>query len=258
MTGYRMPVFSKGSLLSQEMLETLKDYELRISENYFAGYADGIISGLDIKTSQGVVYIGQGLIRFHGRLFFIPENTRMAVHPNNEWQCIKAVFSDFEKNDNFEKQEMKIELSCNLEHEESAIEICRIRLQNGARLRCEYRGLEDMDTEYDTVNLIESQWSAYGTESIHPAILREFVREAKKCSLSHPADTAFVMQLTADDGRAVNREFIRLYLENRVEKKEREYTNREIYQGLCRALKLIKTGETQTMEKRKPRRLLVD
>ena len=258
MIGYRMPVFSKGSLLSQEMLETLKNYELQISENYFTGYADGIIAGVDIKASQGVVYIGKGLLRFHGRLFFIPENTRIAVHPNNEWQCVKAIFADFEKNDNFEKQEMKIELSRNLEHEESAIEICRIRLQNGARLRCEYRGLEDMDTEYDTINLIESQWSAYGRESIHPAILREFAREAKKCSLSHPADTAFVMQLAGDDGRAVNRELIQYYLESRLEKKEREYTNREIYQGLCKALRLIKTGETQTMEKRKPRRLLVD
>lgn len=258
MEGYKMPIFSKGSLLSQEMLETLKNYELRVSENYFAGYADGIVSGVDIKASQGVIYIGKGLLRFCGKLFFISENTRISVHPNNEWQCVKAVFADFEKNDNFEKQEMHIELSGNLEREENAIEICRIRLQDGARLRCEYRGLEDMDTEYDTINLIESQWSAYGRDSIHPAILREFVSEACKCSLSNPADTAFVMQLTGSDGRAVNRDMIQYYLENRLEKKGRDYTNREIYQGLCKALKLIKTGEMQTVEKRKPRRLLVD
>ncbi|MDE7322752.1 MAG: hypothetical protein K2N73_08430 [Lachnospiraceae bacterium] len=258
MTGYRMPIFSQGSLLSQDMLEALGEYELRVSENYFAGYTNGIISGAKVHVSQGVIYIGQGLVRYNGRLFFIPENTRVGVHPSNEWQSIRAVFSDMERTKTFENQEMKIELSTRLEHEGNTIEICRIRLQDGARLRCEYRGLADMDTEYDTVNLIDAQWSAYGKESINPEILREFVCEAWKCRLDNPLDISFVMELSGNDGRAVNRELIQHYLENRLEKKDRDYTNREIYQGLCRILKLVKTGASQTTEVRKPRKLLVD
>lgn len=258
MTGYRMPIFSQGSLLSQDMLDALRSYELQVSENYFAGYTNGIISGAKVHVSQGVIYIGQGLVRYNGRLFFIPENTRIGVHPSNEWQSIRAVFSDMERTKTFENQEMRIELSTKLEHEANTIEICRIRLQDGARLRCEYRGLADMDTEYDTVNLIEAQWAAYGKESINPDILWEFARETQKCKVDNPLDISFVMQLSGNDGRAVNREVIQYYLENRIEKKGRDYTNREIYQGLCKALKLINTGVSQTAEVRRPRRLLVD
>ena len=34
MTGYKMPMFTKGNLLTQDMLNALKEYELQISENY--------------------------------------------------------------------------------------------------------------------------------------------------------------------------------------------------------------------------------
>lgn len=258
MAGYSMPIFSKGSLLSQDMLEALKEYGLQVTQNYFAGYTDGIIAGAKIHVSQGVVYIGQGLIRYDGRLFCIPENTRIAIRPSNEWQRVCAVFSDMSKTNTFEKQAMEFCLSTVLDQEDNAIEICRIRLQDGARLRCDYRGLADMDTEYDTVNLIDAQWSAYGKESINPEILREFVRETQKHKVDNPLDISFVMQLLGNDGRAVNRELIQYYLENRLEKKGRDYTNREIYQGLCKVLKLISTGVQQTAEVRKPRRLLVD
>lgn len=258
MAGYSMPIFSKGSLLSQDMLEALKDYGLQVTQNYFAGYTDGIIAGAEIHVSQGVIYIGQGLIRYDGRLFAIPENTRIVVRPSNEWQSIRAVFSDMSRTNTFEKQAMEFRLCPVPEHEDNAIEICRIRLQDGARLRCDYRGLADMDTEYDTVNLIEAQWAAYGKASINPVILREFVRETQKYKVDNPLDISFVMQLLGSDGRPVSRDLIQYYLENRLEKKGKDYTNREIYQGLCKALKLISTGVPQTAEVRRPRRLLVD
>ena len=68
----------------------------------------------------------------------------------------------------------------------------------------------------------------------------------------------FVQQILNQNGKALNRELIEFYLNNRQEKKNPQYTNIEIYQGLCNVLKQIKTGKVQATENRRPRRVLVD
>lgn len=258
MTGYRMPIFTKGNLLTQDMLNALKEYELQISENYFTGYSDGIITGLDIQVTKGVIYIGKGIVKYQNHLFFILDNTAIPIQPIDAWQTVRLVFGDIEITKTFAEQEIEIEVSQNIQHEEKSIEICRVRLQDGARLRSDYRNFEDMKTEFDTVNVIEAQWAAYGKESISPVILREFAKEAEKCNLSNPADVTFLMRLLESDGKAINRKLIQYYLDIRLEKKDKDYTNREIYEGLCKILKQLRTGKAQTTENRRPRRLLVD
>lgn len=258
MTGYKMPMFMKGNLLTQDMLNALKEYELQISESYFAGYSDGIITGLDIQVTKGVIYIGKGIVKYQNRLFFIPDNTTVQIQPIDAWQTVRLVFGDIEITKTFAEQDMEIEVSRNTQHEEKSIEICRVRLQDGARLRSDYRNFEDMKTEFDTVNVIEAQWAAYGKESISPVILREFAKEAEKCTLGNQQDMMFVQQILNQNGKALNRELIEFYLNNRQEKKNPQYTNIEIYQGLCNVLKQIKTGKAQTTENRRPRRVLVD
>lgn len=258
MTGYRMPVFSKGNLLTQDMLETMKNYEIQYAQNSYTGYSDGIITGLKVHVEKGMVYIGQGIIKYEGRLFFIPDNTKVIIQPIDVWQVVKIAFGDFEVTNTCAKQEMSIEISQEISPEASKIEVCRVRLQDGARLRSDYRNLEDMSTEFDTINIIESQWAAYEKESINPQILKEFAKEAVKYTLSNPQDMLFIQQILNQNGQALNREVIEFYLDSRLEKTKSEYKNHEIYQGLCQVLKQIKTGIVQKSEVKKPRRLIVD
>lgn len=258
MTGFNMPIFSKGNLLSQEMLEAIRDFEVQFAENTYAGYTDGIITGTRVYVEQGMVYIGKGIIKYQDRLFFISENTRVVIRPVDDWQAVKVVFSDVEKTKTFEKQEMTIEVSRNLQRERNKIEICRVRLQDGARLRSDYRNLEDMNTMFDTINVIEAQWSAYGKNSIHPQILMEFAKEARKGNVENSQDIAFLQQILNYNGQALNRDLIQFYLDSRLEKKGEEYTNHEIYQGLCKVLKQMRTGVEQRPEMRRPRRMIVD
>ncbi len=258
MTGFKLPIFSKGNLLSQEMLEAIRDFEVQFAQNTYAGYSDGIITGTKVHVEQGIIYIGQGIIKYQNRLFFISEDTRVAIRPVDDWQVIKAVFSDVEKTKTFERQEMSIEVSKNLQRERNKIEICRVRLQDGARLRSDYRNLEDMNTMFDTINVIEAQWAAYGKNSIHPQILMEFAKEARKGNVENSQDIAFLQQILNQNGQAINRDSIQFYLDSRLEKKAEDYTNQEIYQGLCRVLKQMRTGVEQRTEMRRPRRMIVD
>ena len=258
MPGFKMPIFSKGNLLSQEMLEALRDYEIQLAQNTYAGYTDGIVTGTQISVKQGAISIGQGIVKFDERLFFIPSDTEIKIKPVDEWQVVKAVFSDLEQTKTFEQQEMTIEVSRNLQRERNKIEICRVRLQDGARLRSEYRSLEDMRTEYDTINVLEAQWAAYGKSSIHPQILMEFAKEAGKGSVENSQDITFLQQILNSNGQALNRDLIQFYLDSRLGKKDEDYTNLEIYQGLCRVLKQIRSGVEQRAEVRRPRRMIVD
>lgn len=258
MTGFKIPIFSKGNLLSQEMLEAIRDFEIQFAQNLYCGYSDGIITGTRIYVEQGCIYIGQGIVKYQNRLFFLSEDTRVTVGSVDDWQAIKLVFADVEKTRNFEKQEMSMEVTGNLGRERNKIEICRVKLQNGAHLRSEYRNLEDMSTMYDTVNLIDAQWAAYGKDSIHPQILQQFAKEAAKGSLTNPQDIIFVQQILNCKGQAIERDLVRFYLDNRLEKKAEEYTNQEIYQGLCKVLRQMRIGTEQTQETRRPRRMIVD
>lgn len=258
MTGYKMPIFTKGSLLSQEMLEALKDFEIKFAENKYAGFSDGIITGVSVQVTQGVVYIKSGMIKYKNKIFFIPDNTKVSIAPNNKWQVIRVVFEDLENTVTFEEQKMSIEVTENLDKEINTIEICRVRLQDGAKLRSHYKNFEDLNTEFDTINLINSQWAAYGKASINPLVLNEFVKEASNYTIENSQDMCFVQQILNNNGHAFARDFIQFYLNNRIGKKSDDYDNKEIYEGLLKVLELIKTGTVQKTEMKKPRRLIVE
>ncbi len=258
MPGFKMPLFSKGNLLSQEMLEAIRDYELHLAQNIYCGYSDGIISGAKISVKQGTVFVGQGIVKYEDRIFMISEDVQVRINPTGAWQTINLVFGERESTRTFEKQEMNIEVSENLQKERNKIEICRVRLQDGARLRSEYRNLEDMRTEFDTINVLEAQWAAYGKSSIHPQILMEFVKEANKGRIENSQDIVFVQQILNGNGQALNRDLVQYYLDYRLDQKVENYTNWDIYQGLCRVLKQIRSGVEQRTEMRRPRRMIID
>lgn len=258
MKGYKVPVFTKGNLLSQEMLDAMKDYGVYGINNSYTGYSNGIVTGFKIHVEKGVIYIGEGLVRYEGRLLVSTESVTVPMTPAGQWQAVKLAITDYEKTKNFEHHHMDIEVSTNLEREANRMEICRVKLQNGANLRSEYRNFEDMETEFDTVNLINAQWSAYGEDSINPAVLLEFARQARKKNIANPNDTAFIQQILNCNGHALNRELIQFYINTRLERNRYDYTNMEIYEGLCRILKLTETNVMPKTEIKKPRRLIVD
>lgn len=257
MNGYKIPVFKKGSLLTQEMLEALKQFGLTYTECCYDGYGNGVLKGCAVHGEKGVVYIGKGMLLHGGSLFYIPECS-VRVKSVNEWQVIKVYLSDLEKNDNFEERKMEIRATSCTEREKNAVELCRVRLQQGALLRSQYRGYEDIDTEYDTIRLIDAQWSAYRGDSIHPVILEQFADEAIKMTLSDPFDIGFTQQILALDGGSMPRKQILFYIAARQKKAYQELGNQEIYKELGAILRQIKTGKAPEAGGRRKSRLIVD
>ena len=242
MKGYKIPIFQRGNLLTQEMLDALKCYMTEMSAAMYADYSDGILSGMDIRVSEGNLTIGKGLIKYQDTLIVVAEETVLPVNQNNTVQVVKIVIADKEIGAEFETIDIKIVVDYDTAKKANEIEICRMRAQEGAKLRCEYTTYEDMATEFDTVNLIYADWSAYKSKGIHPEILEQFAKEARKCARKEMIDSCFLQQIYGMSQPTCRRQLLTLYLEERLGNCQQEYTNEEIYKNLGRVLRMMKTG----------------
>lgn len=261
MAGLKIPIFEKGTVLTHEMLETLKEYAMDISTLNYAGYSDGILSGCEVTMSDNMICVNRGMVMFNGQLYFLPGAMKVMARPGRDWQILKLCIGNMSKDKNFMVAELRLELTDDSQEAPNKLEICRFRLQDGARLRNQYRDFQDLNTEFDTVNEIHTKWSAYQKSSISPRILKEFAKEAMNKNPQNPQDICFIQQILAMDAKTLNRDVVIFYLNTRLGKKHVEMTNVEIYQGLQEVLRNMQRGGSfggGTPMPRAERRILID
>lgn len=260
MAGLKIPIFEKGSVLTHEMLEVLKKYTIDISTLNYTGYSDGILNGCEVTMSDNMICVNRGIVVFNNQLFLLPQDMKIMVNPGREWQILNLCIGNMSKDKNFMTVELRLELTDDSQEYPNKLEICRFRLQNGARLRNQYRDFQDMCTEFDTVNEIYAKWSSYHKNSISNRVLKEFAKEAITKKIQNQQDICFVQQILALDGKTLNRDVIIFYLNTRLGRNHSEMTNLDIYRGLQEVLKNIQRGGFggETEMPRAERRILID
>ena len=249
----RIPVFEKGTVLSHEMLDSLKDISMDYIKINYQNYANGIISGFDMKVVNNTIIVGKGMFAFDGEIFVVSKETKVSIAPTGQWQILGINVSDSYFENNFNTTDIKIGIS-----DDNHIEICRFKLQDGASLRMNYRDFYDMNTEFDTVNIIHAKWAAYNGDSISKGILEKFADGMLKQNSSNPLDIDFVSKLLALDGKTMNRKAISYYISMRLERTYSELDNLEIYKALCEILRNSKSGGRREPAFREHRRIIVD
>lgn len=258
MKGYKIPIFQRGSLLTQEMLDAMKQYMVEVTTAFYSEYSDGILRGMKVFVSDGIITIGSGLVKYKDALLVITECESVPVLENNEMQLVKLQIKDKEIGTEFEMIEMSLIVDGNTEKKNNEIEICRMQVQNGAKLRNDYRSLEDMATRYDTVQLINADYAAYREKGIHPQILEQFAKEVRESRRKEPEDICFLQQIYGMKGESCNRGLIEFYLSEKLKGKTGGYTNEEIYHGLCTVLRQLKTGAPMRSRVTETRKMIVD
>ncbi len=258
MIGYRMPIFKDGSLLTKDMLEQLESFSVNYANLSVLDYGDGFLTGGSVTGDREVLVLHRSLIKYRNSLLMIPGDVKIPLDKTEEWQSVKLILTDLECTSEYEQIRLDFHADANLDKDEHILEICRMRMQNGAALRYDYVNFEDMNTNFDTLNLINSDWAVYGGKSLHPAILRRFYAEAAKCAGKEPVDQAFLMQLTNMQGRSCERELLLFYLNEKLKETRAERSNAEIYEGLKKALLEMKKGRRQHAEGKMERRIFVD
>lgn len=253
------PLFDSGRILKSAMLEDLRDYPREFASIKYGGYSNGIIAGCSIDVIDNFIVIKKGILKYKENIYMLSKDYPIKYENNNVLTSLKIKFLPVNNAGEYVKNETEIYLSEKIENEDYEMELCRFKLRTGAKLRREYVGFKDFSTEFDTVNIINTPFAAYGSPSLSPYILRSFGLEMLKCSLSESFDISFAM-LCVQSKEAIEKDIIISYIVNKLNTEDREYSNEEIYDYLAQILESAKYGQDSDRSHGRGRfkRILID
>ncbi len=189
-----VPEFQEGAILRAKTLQTLRDYPYLVEKLSKKNHSKGIVSGMELSSSQGFLQVDTGLFLLDKQIFYLNSPWKIACEPTTAQISLKLRLSQVKTIKNAQEYEFDLLLEdtpCG-EHE---FELCRFQLQEGARLRDKYQDFQDISTEYDTINLEYAHYSAYAVPSLHPLVLQSFAQEMLETSGVSPVDQCFCLQI---------------------------------------------------------------
>lgn len=252
------PDFASGRILKKEMLECLRDYPRDFFDVYFKDYSNGIIKGADAVVDKYNITITRGIVKHNDRLYVLEKDYELPYSFTNSEVLIKIKFLDEALSGDFKLYGTKVFIDENTAVEGDELELGRFKLREGAVLRSEYTDFFDMTTEYNTINIVNVEYSGLIKSTMRPFILNWFSRILLECNSENISDTLFAMQCL--NTGSIEREILIYYISKRWGVEVREYTNMEIYKYLCHIVKEVKSGKKRTVEVKRdgPMRIIVD
>ena len=232
---YEYPEFEKKHLLTAEMLEQLRDHPRHYSELMFYGYGNGIVNGCGLSWEENRLTVDKGILYWNGNLYFMKEPYALDCFPENQLRYLKVKFLKEEKQPGKIRGGTSIYLSKEPVDSSCEMELCRFRLQVGARLRSSHQDFRDYATEYDTINIIHAPFASASGTTMNPKILLQYAEEMLETEMTDAFDIVFVMNLLANDGR-VSRMVIKRYVMRSSRRDNSSDTNGELYQELLSGL----------------------
>lgn len=253
---YEEPIFQKKRLLRIEMLEQLRDYPRNYLKLLFQGYSDGIICGCRITWDNEQLDIAPGILYHAEKLYFMEKPFRMVCHAEDKMKYLKIQFMTEVHEEGKIEGNTRIVLDDRKPNAACEMELCRFRLQEGARLRDTYENFDDYATGYDTINRIHVPFASYGQATIWPEILKQFAEEILEIKSKNIYDTSFAMNILTNQGE-IPADCVSSYLKIRLEEKKIENGNQGIYKGLQEVLRQSKTGRSFQSDEDKERHSVI-
>lgn len=250
----RFPLFMGRRILKKESLWDVRDYAYAGWQLYYADYTDGLLKGCAIRTEDGTLVIGRGMMKFHEFIYLMQEEEKVDYQPHNGWQILKVEFSEDETNFEYKGYRARFFLDRDMELKENQMEMCRFYLREGSVLRDSYKNFSDMATEYDTVNLIHATVAGVGEKTLHPALLLQFGEELWNMREKDAADFGICSLIWNAQGR-VERKVIAAYLCGKlVDDTAEKNDNNRIYGDMERII----DNKSFRRERRTPKRIIVE
>lgn len=257
--GMRIPIFTDGNILTGEMLEEMKEYTVGFAKLSYIEYGKGILKGCNLTATDSHITLHPGIVICFQEPILITAPVEIPYDPVNRWTALKLEVDKEYESRSWSVRNMSLNFTEDLETKENTIELCRFRLQKGAKLRTEHREFKDCNTEFDTINQIYSEWAAYKETSFSPEILRNYAEELMKSEITNPWDMAFVQQIFNNHGEPLERKAIQMYLSQRLGEAVQEWSNIEIYNRLAKVLDKVKGEMTSPVRRQgSGRRIMVD
>ncbi|MBD5480400.1 MAG: hypothetical protein HDR14_14130 [Lachnospiraceae bacterium] len=191
----RYPLFAGGRILKKEALWDMRTYAYGSQQAIYAGYTDGIIKGCGIHVKGSHLAIGKGILKYGDFIYQIQEEVMVPFTAENRMVALKALFSVKTGHPDYLSYQADFRLDYDLERRENQIELCRFQLREGSVLRDAYKDFSDLQTGYDTINLINATVAGRRQERLHPAVLLRFAEEMQERGGKDTADMVFSYEI---------------------------------------------------------------
>lgn len=248
-----IPLFQDGHILRREMLVALSDYAFLTSQLFYKGYADGILAGCELTTTKDNIILNTGIIYFKGQAYLIKEPMAIAYYPTNTTTVLKLCISDELREPNFIYREIDMLLTEQRELQKNEIELCRFKLQQGAKLRDRYQDFEDRNTIFDTLNRIYTPFSTKGESTLSWEITRAFAEEMLATDNLTDFDAFFCTQIL-NQPYPVSKDALIAYLKRSSTVDLSEHSNLRVYKELVNVLKERQSGKRNGGIKESPKK----
>lgn len=229
----RYPLFAGGRILKKEALWDLRDYSYGSWQMYYADYTDGIVKGCRVRVEGSDLVIGRGILKYRNFIYLLEEEAKVPFAAENRLIVLKAVIEEIGENFDYLTYAVNFFLDSNQECQENQMELCRFHLREGSVLRDVYKDFSDMNTEYDTINLLYATMAGRGEGRMHPEILLRYAQELQKSDTRSMEDIAFAYHVLQTEGE-VERKVVGAYLQEKCKREisvnEAVWENRQCFE----------------------------
>ncbi len=232
------PNFAKGRILKIEMLENLRDFSRDMLEIFTDNLSDGVVRGLEPNVSKDIITFSKGIVKYQGNVYLINEKLSIDYKATDVDVLIKLVFLEQSLEVDYKIQHVAINLDMDTKIKDNEIELGRFKLKAGAYLRTDYKDLDDYTTEYNTINLINVQYSNVDEHTITPKFINSYGLEILKTNTENIWDITFATSCI--NSKNISRSLILSYINKKLDENNEKLTNDEIHKKLFIILKKIR------------------
>ncbi|MFI3172761.1 MAG: hypothetical protein R3Y58_10435 [Eubacteriales bacterium] len=249
------PVFRSGMVLKAEYLQQITKQVYRLTDLEYTNYSNGVITGCEVSVLDNQLIISVGLFCYDREIYMIEQDVLIDYISTNCWMYVKIKHID-----NILKNEEQVQIFSiifdNNIPTKCEIELCRFQLQKGAKLRINYDDFDDMNTEFDTVNIVHVPYSCVDKSTLHPKVLQMFANEFKSYFPSGVLDQVFCLQCI-NQYMPISLAGIADYLKFRDNTDIEEKTNLNLYKELQRIIGEAKNINKPIEKKAFPKRKII-
>jgi hypothetical protein len=253
------PLFERNRILKKELLWSLRDYSFSQIQLEYQEYGQGIIQGCLVQVQGSELVVGPGMIKYGGFICLMMEEQRIEYGPKEQTQYLKLKIETDRNSPDYIVYDIQLLLDLKGKQSDNEFELCRFNLRKGARLRDRYKDFFDMETVYDTMNVLHADWGGLGGSAVAPAVIRYFAESVLENRNSLSDDGSFAYFCLSQTG-AVPVKILADYCNRRIGKPPEDRMDAVgFYRSLCAILDQIqKEKETKDRDKKERRRILVD
>lgn len=253
------PLFERNRILKKELLDSLKDYSFSHVQLEYQEYSQGILNGCKIQIQESELIVGPGMIKYGGFICLMMKEERIEYKPAEQTQYLKLKIEIDRRSPDYIVYQIELLLDLKGKQNDNEFELCRFNLRKGAQLRDHYKDFFDMETEYDTINVLYADWGGLRGGSIAPAVTRYFAELILENENSLSDDRLFAYLCLSQIG-AVPIKVLSDYSSHRTGKPTENTTDTVgLYKSLCVILDHIQKGkEAKASDKKERHRILVD